>query len=435
MFAKNIDLANIREMATIKFQLRSEASKAVPIYFYLSMGRGSFFRIRTGFSIHPSSWSKAKGGPKQNDEANKKIAANLKALEKHLIECINDAQANGVEINNDFLQQKTNECFNREEKTDTSLVTYQIQYIIDHADTRKIPGKSKIGLAANTVKNYQTFKNIIEEFEMYIKKPLRFMDLSPEIVEKFKNWLLKKQGYSVNHAGRSLAHLKSVSKDAEKQGVTVHPNALRIEAFNESNQDRIIVTLSFAELEQIAKADLSREALINARKWLLLGCELGQRGEDLMRIKPSDFRKIDDNQVVDVFQQKGKKHVTVPITERAKKILNCGFPEKIALQNLNDYIKEVAKAAKLDEIIEGKKYDSESKRKVFGKYPKHELITSHVCRRSFATNYYKTIQTTVIMGITGHIKESTFLQYINKPKDMDENAKLFLKYFSKNGHI
>lgn len=427
MFAKNIDLANIREMATIKFQLRSEASKAVPIYFYLSMGRGSFFRIRTGFSIHPSSWSKAKGGPKQNDEANKKIAANLKALEKHLIECINDAQANGVEINNDFLQQKTNECFNREEKTDTSLVTYQIQYIIDHADTRKIPGKSKIGLAANTVKNYQTFKNIIEEFEMYIKKPLRFMDLSPEIVEKFKNWLLKKQGYSVNHAGRSLAHLKSVSKDAEKQGVTVHPNALRIEAFNESNQDRIIVTLSFAELEQIAKADLSREALINARKWLLLGCELGQRGEDLMRIKPSDFRKIDDNQVVDVFQQKGKKHVTVPVTERAKKILNCGFPEKIALQNLNDYIKEVAKAAKLDEIIEGKKYDSESKRKVFGKYPKHELITSHVCRRSFATNYYKTIQTTVIMGITGHVKESTFLQYINKPKDMDENAKLFLR--------
>lgn len=421
-------MANIREMATIKFQLRSEANKAVPIYFYLSMGRGSFFRIRTGFSIHPANWSKAKGFPKQNDEANKKVATNLKTLEKHLLECINDAQANGVEINNEFLEQKTNGCFNRVEKTDNSLVTYQIQYIIDHADTRKIQGKSKIGLAANTVKNYQTFKNIIEEFEVAIKKPLRFIDLSADVVEKFKYWLLKKQDYSVNHAGRSLAHLKSVSKDAEKQGVTVHPNALKIEAFNESNEDRNIVTLSFAELEQIAKSDLTREALINARKWLLLGCELGQRGEDLMRIKPSDFRKIDDDILVDVFQQKGKKHVTIPVTERAKKILNDGFPEKIALQNLNDYIKEVAKAAKLEEIIEGKKYDADTKRKVFGKYPKHELITSHVCRRSFATNYYKKIPTTVIMGITGHAKESTFLQYINKPKDRDENAKLFLKY-------
>jgi integrase len=415
-------------MATIKFQLRSAVNKAVPIYFTLSMGRGQLFRLKSGFHILPSNWSKAKGFPKQNDEANKKIEMHLKALEKFLLESINDAQAKGEEITNEYLERMTNECFNREKQTDISLVSYQIQYIIDHADTRKIQGKSKIGLAANTVKNYQTFKNIIEEFELEIKKPLRFTDLSPELVEKFKNWLLKKQGYSVNHAGRSLAYMKSVSKDAEKLGLTVHPNALKIEAFNESNEDRNIITLSFAELDQIAKAELTREALINARKWLLIGCELGQRGEDLMRIKPSDFRKIDDEILVDVFQQKGKKHVSVPITERARKILDGGFPEKIAVQNLNDYIKEVVKAAEIDELTDGKKYNSESKRKVFGKYPKHELITSHICRRSFATNYYKKIPTTVIMGITGHVKESTFLQYINKPKDRDENAKLFLKF-------
>jgi integrase len=108
--------------------------------------------------------------------------------------------------------------------------------------------------------------------------------------------------------------------------------------------------------------------------------------------------------------------------------LDNSFPEKIALQNLNDYIKDVVKAAGIDELLEGKKYDAGTKRKVFGKYPKYELITSHTCRRSFATNYYKSIPTTVIMGITGHVKESTFLQYINKPKDRDENARLFMKY-------
>jgi integrase len=421
-------------MATIKFLLRSQVNKSVPIYFYLSMGRGSFFRLRTGFSINPSNWSKAKGFPKQNDEANKKIETNLKTLEKFLLEKINEAQAKGEEISSEYLDRKTNECFKREKQTDASMVTYQVQYIIDHADTRKIQGKSKIGLASNTVKNYQTFKKIIEEFEAFTKRPLRFIDLSPELVEKFKNWLLKKKGYAVNHAGKSLAFLKSVSKDAEKLGVTIHLNALKIEAFTESNEDRYIVTLSFDELELIEKAELTREALTNARKWLLLGCELGQRGEDLMRIKPSDFRKIDDDLLVDVFQQKGKKHVSIPITQRAKKILDNGFPEKIALQNLNNYIKDVVKAARIDELIEGKKYDAGTKRKVFGKYPKHELITSHTCRRSFATNYYKSIPTTVIMGITGHVKESTFLQYINKPKDRDENARLFLKYSLENGN-
>jgi integrase len=142
------------------------------------------------------------------------------------------------------------------------------------------------------------------------------------------------------------------------------------------------------------------------------------------------FRSQEKNKDLlgDVFQQKGKKHVSIPVTGRAKKVLESGFPERIALQNLNDYIKKVVKAAKIDELIDGKKYDSESKRKVFAKYPKYELITSHVCRRSFATNYYKKIPTTVIMGITGHVKESTFLQYIGKPKDKDENARIFLKY-------
>lgn len=421
-------MANIREMATIKFQLRSAVNKAVPIYFTLSMGRGQLFRLKSGFHILPSNWSKAKGFPKQNDEANKKLESHLKTLEKFLLESINEAQSKGEEITNEFLERKTNECFNREKQTDISLVSYQVQYIIDHADTRKIPGKSKIGLAANTVKNYQTFNQIILEFEKFIKKPLRFGDLSPEIVEKFKNWLLKKKGYSANHAGKSLAFLKSVSKDAEKLGVAVHPNAMKIESFTEANEDRYIVTLSPDELKQIEEAELTREALINARKWLLLGCELGQRGEDLLKIRPSDIRTTSDGQFIDVHQQKGKKHVSVPVTPRAKQILEQGFPEKIALQNLNDYIKDVAKAANLTELIDGKKYDKETKRKVFGKYPKHELITTHTCRRSFATNYYKVIPTTVIMGITGHVKESTFLQYINKPKDKDENAKLFLKF-------
>jgi integrase len=381
-----------------------------------------------GFSIHPSRWSEAKAFPKQNDVSNKKITGNLKRLEKHLLDEVNEAQANGEEISKEFLERKIDECFNREKHDDTSLVSYQVQYIIDHSDTRKIQGKSKIGLAPNTVKNYQTFKKIIEEFEAFIKRPLRFIDLSPELVEKFKNWLLKKKGYAINHAGKSLAFLKSVSKDAEKLGVTIHLNALKIEAFTESNEDRYIVTLSFDELQLIEKAELTRAALINARKWLLLGCELGQRGEDLMRIRPSDFRKIDEDMIVDILQQKGKKHVSVPITPRAKKILDNSFPEKIALQNLNDYIKDVVKAAGIDELLEGKKYDAGTKRKVFGKYPKYELITSHTCRRSFATNYYKSIPTTVIMGITGHVKESTFLQYINKPKDRDENARLFMKY-------
>ena len=49
-----------------------------------------------------------------------------------------------------------------------------------------------------------------------------------------------------------------------------------------------------------------------------------------------------------------------------------------------------------------------------GIYPKYELITSHVVRRSFATNYYGRVPTAYIKTITGHATEAMLLKYIGK---------------------
>lgn len=68
----------------------------------------------------------------------------------------------------------------------------------------------------------------------------------------------------------------SISIDAEKHEVLVNPNTNKIEAFSEANKDRFIITLAHDELEQIKKAELKSDSLINARMWLLLGCEIVQ---------------------------------------------------------------------------------------------------------------------------------------------------------------
>ena len=93
------------------------------------------------------------------------------------------------------------------------------------------------------------------------------------------------------------------------------------------------------------------------------------------------------------------------------------------------YIKKVCEEAKINTPTEGKIFDAISGRKEFGIYPKHELITSHCFRRSFASNYYKKIPTAVLIGITGHSKESLFLTYINQREDKDANADLFMKFY------
>lgn len=53
-------------------------------------------------------------------------------------------------------------------------------------------------------------------------------------------------------------------------------------------------------------------------------------------------------------------------------------------------------------------------RKKHGTFSKWKLVSSHIGRRSFATNHFGKIPTPIIMAATGHKSESSFLKYIGK---------------------
>ena len=72
-------------------------------------------------------------------------------------------------------------------------------------------------------------------------------------------------------------------------------------------------------------------------------------------------------------------------------------------------------------------------RKITGDFPKYELISSHTCRRSFATNLYGIIPTMTIMAITGHKSERTFLNYIKVTPA--QHAKVLQEYWSNQSNV
>lgn len=417
-------------MASVQFRLRSSANKNVSIKVRVSINRGNVIELNTGFSINPKDWSDATDRPKQNNTENKVIFNNLKKLESFIHAKLNTDLGDGVLIDSNWLENAINECFERIEKTDTGLLVNHIQYIIDNANTRKVAGRNQIGLSESRVKGYQTFKKIIEDYQKAIKKQIHFLDINKPFVDKFIKWLINTQSYSKNYAGKQIDNLKTVCLDAEKMDIQTNPYIKQIEGFSESNEERLIVTLSFEELEQIKNSDkIVTEAHINARKWILIGCEIGQRASDLLNITKDDFREKSGRMYLDVIQQKTKKSVTIPIIKPyIIDIIKNEFPYKVSTQKLNEYIKDVCQLAELNEVIEGKKIDPKTKRKKLDFYPKHKLVTTHSFRRSFATNYYKVIPTAVLIQITGHSKESLFLNYINQREDKDANADLFMQY-------
>jgi integrase len=439
-------------MATIQFRVRSKANKNVSIKARLSIDRNNVFELNTGFSINPKDWSEATGLPKQTNPENKLLSSNLKKLDAFITKNLNADLGESVLIDSNWLGSKINDCFSRVIKTDTGLLINHIQYIIDNANTRKV--KNKIGLSPSTIKNYTLFRNIILEYQKKINKQIQFLEITKPFVDKFTNWLINTKNYSTNYAGKQLEILKTVCIDAEKNEIQVTPYSKIIQHFRENEKDRYIQTLSFDELELIKKIDLSDreqlnqfkienpeltknlsitpESLSNVRNWILLGCEIGQRGGDLLEITHDNIRYNGKNYYIDIIQQKTNKSVTIGIiAPHVIDIIENQLPKKIPHQKLNDYAKVICKLAGIVEVVKGTKLNADTNRKELGNYSKYELIASHCFRRSFASNYYKKIPTAVLIGITGHSKESLFLTYINKREDKDSNANLFMQFYEK----
>ena len=418
-------------MASIKFRLRSDSNKNVSIKIYLSTGReNKFLETNTGFSINPKDWSN-KNLPIQKKPENKVLFNQLKKLETFVFEKLNHDLSIGTLIDLDWLKNQIDNCFNRIIYLDTGLISNHIQFIIDNANTRKVSGKKTLGLSKSRIIGYGTFKKNFDEYQKTLKKQINFLEVNKLFVDKYTNWLMNQKKYSTNYSGKMIDNLKTVCLDAEKNEIKINSFVKNIASFSENDDDRYIVTLSLDELEQIKNTEIQSLSLQNIKNWILIGCEIGQRGGDLLNITHKNIRYNKGNLYLDIIQQKTKKSVTIGvIAPHVIDILENNMPYKISSQKFNEYIKEVCKLCGIDAIIEGKKLNANTKRKEFGKFPKYELITSHSFRRSFATNYYKKIPTPILITITGHSKENLFLQYINQREDKDINADLFMQFYA-----
>ena len=149
---------------------------------------------------------------------------------------------------------------------------------------------------------------------------------------------------------------------------------------------------------------------------------------NLLKLSPDNLRKAPTGLYIDILQQKTKKAETVGVVDSLViEILENEFPNKVAQVAFNKQIKVICKIAGNDEAVRGFKNNPKTRRKEVVAAPKYEFVTSHIMRRSFASNYYGKIETPLLMNITGHTKESTFLTYIGTHQNKDALADLFME--------
>lgn len=402
-------------MATIKYQLKGK-SDTLSIYLRLSMGRGKDYMKKTGLSIAKNQWSYSKAYPKQTSPKNRNLATTLKDLKTFLCSKLNQANISNEIVNSTWLGFQIDLFFKRISETKQSdLVLDLIQNLIDNAHTLN-NSKGGIGLSKSRIQAYKRLKALFSEFQR--NKSVRLIQLNTMLLNDFRSWLLTDNNYSSMYSNKKIADLRVVCRYANSKGLAlpIDFNSFKLGQIKTYDDDEDVVYLNKEELERIEEVDLKSEALLNARKWLIAACYIGQRGEDLLKIAdPKVFQtKEDGNLVIEITQFKGNKKVSIPVHPKVEEIYRNGLPYKVSTQKLNKHFKKICELAEINDLTIGKLYDPKTKRKVKGTRPKYMYITTHTGRRSFATNYYQQAPTSLIMSVTGHTKESTFLKYINK---------------------
>lgn len=268
-----------------------------------------------------------------------------------------------------------------------------------------------------------------------IRKHLGNIEIS-EIDDEFKIRAYKAlSDYSHNTIEYTIREIKLMCLRAERKGITLNNDVRewKIE-FNATP----IIYLDENELTQILELRNLPEHLENAKDWLLISCYTGQRISDFMRFDKSMIRLEKNSQgkiinLLEFTQIKTGALSVVPLSDEVLAILekrNGNFPEPINETRYNEYIKSVCRRAGISHLISGSKKIEIRKgvyRKVKGKYPKHELVSSHIGRRSFASNNFGKIPTPLLMSATGHKREDTFLKYVGKTRT--DSAKSLADYY------
>jgi integrase len=398
-------------MARIKLLLKSKNNPA-PIYIRLSDGRNIDVMAKTKYNINPSDWSSIKQEPKDlKDIHNSNLNSDLVTLKSELLKYYNKTN-NTLVINTQWLKDFLNPAIEviEEIKIPTTLVDY-ISFYMEYR-------KHEISEASR--KKFNVIKHKMERFQTKRKKTILISDINDNFKKEFVEYYIA-EGYAQNTMQRELVFIKTFCKHARYLGLETNSqlDSLRLDRAKVEK-----VYLSFDELEKIENIEKGKltESLENAKDWLIISCYTGQRVSDFLRFKKEMIRIENEKHLLEFTQKKTNKLMTIPLHKKVLNILekrNGEFPYPISDQKYNDYIKNVCEIAQIDnEIFGSKKVETNIKSGIYRKkssiYKKWELVSSHIGRRSFATNFYGKIPTTYLIYVTGHSTEQMFLTYIGK---------------------
>lgn len=418
-----------KDLAPIYIRVREGGNSAT--------GKGIDAKAKTQFSVNPGRLEK---GRFKDYKTKKGASARVKAEYKEKQEALNDLRENIQllisKVNNKLNNRKDYEIINsawlkevispKKESTTTLLHDYFDVYFNSKKSSIRQSTIKKLGSVQTRLKRYEDDN-----------KPVYIAEVDRKFKSNLFEWM-DSNGYGHNTKLQMLKNIVTICNHSkEKRGLATHPD-LTILMKDEKLNKTPHVYLNHNDLDKIRNAKIEDSRLNIARDWLLLSCETAQRISDFLKFTKDNIESIDGDLFLNIEQEKTKTPVYIFLTPKATEIIekySGGFPpmfsDKVGSNEAvyNRLIKKVCEVAKINEIVKANMRMSKNNRYQIVEVPKHKAVSSHIGRRSFATNYYGKLPTELLMSVTGHKTEKQFLAYVGKPPI--DKAKDFARAYKK----
>lgn len=227
--------------------------------------------------------------------------------------------------------------------------------------------------------------------------------------------------------GKQLSFLKWFLRWAFKKGVHQNNAYDNYKPKLKSTQKKIIF-LTWDELNRLRefKIPSNKQALERVRDVFLFQCFTGLRYSDVFNLRRSDIK----GDHIEVTTVKTSDSLIIELNNHSKAILDkykdVAFEDDKVLpvitnQKMNDYLKELAELAGIDEPVRQTYYRGNER--IDEVTPKYALLGTHAGRRTFICNALALgIPPQVVMKWTGHSDYKAMKPYIDIADDIKANA-------------
>lgn len=394
-------------MAKVNFYLSNkpdqEGKCLVLLYFSYT---GKRLIVSTNESIHPKNWNKKSKRAKGSMQGSLEFNAKLDLFSESVNSMYRRGQLAGKVVRSDELKQRIVEIINQSDEPHTKhsdLLVFIEQFIKDSTGIRE----------PATITQYKTTLKHLSRFASFVlgkRDGLIFDEIDLDFYSRFVSYLTLDLGFSKNTVGKYVKTLKVFMNEATERGINENLS-FKSRKFKVITEDTDSIYLNEEEIHRLYSLDFNtNRRLEKARDIFIIGCWTGLRFSDLNQVKAENIR----NGKLVLRTTKTDQKIVIPLHSIVVEILEkyeYRLPQIITNQKLNVYLKELGELAGFDEIVSmTKTIGGIASHKVYSKF---ELITTHTARRSFATNQYlRGIPSRLIMMITGHKTEKSFLRYI-----------------------